>query len=105
MTITVRSCWWIERDHEELKQELGLGHYGSLWGSQPAWFPSSRGPVYCGQRLSGSRAAAERKKTLVDSQNLPYPKISRHGVQGPIKRHDPTSFASRLARLVLVSLL
>lgn len=27
MVSTVMSQWRIERDYEELKQELGLGHY------------------------------------------------------------------------------
>ena len=44
--------WIIERDYEELKQELGLGHYeGRGWRG----FSSPRHPLHCRLRLPRSR--------------------------------------------------
>jgi SRSO17 transposase len=44
--------WVVERDYEELKQELGLGHYeGPGWRLSP-----SRHLMYCGLRVPGGRA-------------------------------------------------
>src|SRR3954471_13968599 len=45
--------WRIERDYQELKQELGLEHYeGRSWRG----FPSPRHPVHLGLRLPRRRA-------------------------------------------------
>jgi SRSO17 transposase len=44
--------WRIERDYQELKQEVGLGHFeGRGWRG----FPSSRHAVHRGLRIPGLR--------------------------------------------------
>ena len=45
--------WIIERDYQELKQALGLGHFE---GQELARLPSSRHPVYCSLWVPHSRA-------------------------------------------------
>jgi SRSO17 transposase len=44
--------WRIERDYQELKQEVGLGHYE---GRGVAWLPSSRHDVHRSLRIPGLR--------------------------------------------------
>jgi len=58
--------WRIERDYQELKQEVGLGHFeGRGWRG----LPPSRHPLHCGVRFliseretTGSRAMRDRLK-------------------------------------------
>src|SRR3954464_7016004 len=50
---TAKARWLIERDYQELKQEIGLGHYE---GPRLARLPSSRQPLHRSLRLPGGRA-------------------------------------------------
>ena len=100
MIDTVMGRWRIERDYEELKQELGLGHYeGRNWRGfhhHASLCIAAYGFLML-ERLSGS------KKTPLNSKRLPYPKISGRVGLGPAQRHEPTSIATcrfRLARAI-----
>ncbi len=104
MADTVMSRWRIERDYEELKQELGLGHYeGRNWRGfhhHASLCIAAYGFLML-ERLSG------RKKTPLDSKRLPYPKASSRAGLGPMQRHEPTSIATcrfRLARAIVRTL-
>lgn len=105
MIDTVMGRWRIERDYEELKQELGLGHYeGRNWRGfhhHASLCIAAYGFLIL-ERLSG------RKKTPLDSKRLPYPPASARAGPGPMQRHEPTSIATcrfRLARAIARTLL
>ena len=89
----------IERDYQELKSELGLSHYeGRNWRGfhHHATLCIAAYGFLMLERLRG-------KKTLLDSNNLPYPKTSAHAAPGPMQRHLPWSIATarfRLARAI-----
>ena len=76
--------WIIERDYEELKQELGLGHFeGRNW--RGTVFPPQPAQVICDSPRTGQR------------------RTSAHADRRP-ERHNPTSIATFtiiLAQLLL----
>ena len=87
--------WWIERDYQELKQDLGLGqfegrnwrgfhHHASLCIAAYGFLIAER----CLSPLSGTSSAG-------GSKHLHYPPASSHGVP-PVRpeRHVPHSIAS-----------
>ena len=95
---TAKRRWIIERDHEDLKQELGLGHYkGRGW----------RGFHHHATRCIAAYGflLAERSRfpprPALDRSNLPYPKFhptgSRAGGNNAITRlpDRPHSMRSR----------
>ena len=49
--------WRIERDYQDLKQELGLDHYRRAW---LAWLSSSCDALHCCLRLPSQRADRRR---------------------------------------------
>jgi hypothetical protein len=104
MADTVMSRWRIERDYEELKQELGLGHYeGRNWRGfhhHASLCIEAYGFLML-EQLCG------RKKTPLDSRCRPYPKASSRVELVPMQRHEPTSIATcrfRLARAIIRTL-
>jgi len=91
-----KARWRIERDYQELKQDFGLGHYeGRNW--RGFHHHASRCIAAYGflmrERLSG------RKKTALNSRNLPYPTVSARAGPRPMQRHMPDSIASLRLRL------
>jgi len=100
MIDAVMGRWRIERDYEELKQELGLGHYeGRNWRG----FHHHASLCIAAYGFLMLERLAGRKKTPLDSKRLPYPKPSTRAALGPMQRHEPTSIATyrfRLARVI-----
>ena len=100
---TVMGRWRIERDYQELKQELGLGHYeGRNWRGfhhHASLCIAAYGFLML-ERLAG-------KKNAVGFQAPALPPTSGHVVLGPMHRHEPTSISasrSPLARVLARSL-
>jgi len=95
--------WIIERDYEELKQELGLGHFeGRNWlgfhhhatlciAAYGSWWPSGTVFPLCPRRSSWIRCPQA-------SAGLPT-----RGSPRPPERHNPHSIAT--LRIVLARLL
>jgi hypothetical protein len=104
MVDTVMGRWRIERDYQELKQELGLGHYeGRNWRG----FHHHASLCIAAYGFLMLERLAGRKKTPQDSKRLPYPPASARAGLGPMQRHEPTSIATcrfRLARAISRSL-
>ena len=87
--------WRIERDYQELKQELGLGHFeGRSW----------RGFHHHGTLciaaygfLVTERLGGQKKKLQLigyPAKSLPYPRASGPGAPLPKQRHVPDSIAT-----------
>ena len=105
MIDTVMGRWHIERDYQELKQELGLGHCeGRNWRGfrhHASLCIAAYGFLML-ERLSGA------KKTPLDSKRLPYPPTFARAGLASMQRHVPWSIATcrfRLARAVSRTLL
>ena len=112
MAGTVMSRWRIERDDQELKQELGLGHYeGRNWRGfhhhaslcMAAYLPAA------GRRLFGFGATLRQKKNAARFKAPALPQgFQPRGARPPacsrqVQRHEPTSIATcrfRLARAI-----
>src|SRR5208282_5497414 len=94
--------WRIERDYQELKQEVGLGHFeGRGWrgfhhhatlciAAYGFWSPRGRG--FPPQDLV----------TPLSSKNLPFPKVTDPEAPPPrTERHVPNSIATMRRRLII----
>ena len=105
MIDTVMGRWRIERDYEELKQELGLGHYeGRNWRGfhhHASLCIAAYGFLML-ERLAGSK----KNSVQLKAPTLPTG-CARAGLE-PMQRHEPTSIATcrfRLARAIARTLL
>ena len=69
--------WRVERDYLELKQEIGLGHYG---GTRLAGFPPSRYAVHRRLRIPDPRTGSQfPPQDLIPpggSKHLPFPMVT-----------------------------
>jgi len=78
MVFVTKMRWRIERDYQDLKQEVGLGHYqGRDWSGfhHHATLSIAAYGLQVVQRLqSGSTVSG--KKTSVDAKCLPFSKIT-----------------------------
>src|SRR5205823_4273059 len=86
--------WRIERDYQELKQELGLGHFeGRSWRG---FHHHASLCIAAYAFLLAQRLAAPKKLRLIrySAKCLPYPKAS--GPAAPLrrKRHVPDSITT-----------
>ena len=98
-----KSRWRIERDYEELKQEVGLGHYeGRKWRgfhhhatmciAAYAFLVAERG-LFPLQEMAAN----------LDSRELKFPEVSE-GEEPPVRtqRHNPTSIATLRKELIVL---
>ena len=104
LVATAKLRWRIERDFEELKQELGLG---PLRGPRLARLPPSRRLVHRGLRLPGGRALPLFPSRLAApaqgsraARRLPAARLARVRPE----RHSPASIAT-LRRHLAVALM
>ncbi|KFE72230.1 Mobile element protein [Hyalangium minutum] len=102
----VKIRWRIERDYQELKDELGLDHYEGR-----GWRGFHHHGVLCIAAyafLAAERARLPPRHLLPSCAPLQYPRISRCGVL-PLRpeRHNPASITTqriRQARMLLLRL-
>ncbi len=93
---TIKARWRIERDYQELKQEVGLGQYeGRNWRGfhHHATLCIAAYAFLMMERLRGL------DKTPVDMKRLKYPKYSASAPFAPMQRHVPWSIATIRFRL------
>jgi SRSO17 transposase len=84
LVATVKGRWMIERDYQNLKQEVGLGHFeGRSWGG---FHHHASLCIAAYGFLMLERLRNPGKKTPLDSKNLPYPKISTRAADQPAQR-------------------
>lgn len=109
MVLQAKMRWRIERDYQELKQELGLGHYeGRGWRGfhHHASLSIAAYGFLMAQQLRHPEGAG--KKTLHDAKNLPYPQIQPRITSlvaaQRTQRHVPSSITS-LRLLIAAALL
>jgi SRSO17 transposase len=76
LVTTAKQRWMIERDYEELKQELGLGHYEGR-----GWRGFHHHATLCIAAYGFLLAERSRfsPRPALDSSNLPYPKFHPSG--------------------------
>jgi hypothetical protein len=89
--------WRIERDHQELKQEVGLGHFEGR-----AWRGFHHHATLC---IAAYGFLIAERETIPPSEprsrNLPYPTVIDPG-DPPLRpeRHIPNSIATMRRRLI-----
>ena len=90
---TAMMLWRIERDYQELKQELGLSHYEGR-----GWRGFHHHATLCiaayGFLMTRSLKGAGAKKTPLNQRRLCYPKATRRAAAGRMQRHVPDSIAT-----------
>jgi SRSO17 transposase len=88
--------WRIERDYQDLKQELGLGHYeGRGWRGfhHHAALTIAAYGFLVAERLRTDRAVGT-KKTSSNAKCLPFPPITSRVAARRAQRHVPNSIAT-----------
>jgi SRSO17 transposase len=89
----VKIRWRIERDYQEMKDEIGLDHYEGR-----SWQGFHHHGVLCIAAyafLAAERARLPPLRLSPSSNPLPYPKVSAHGAL-PVRteRHNPSSITT-----------
>jgi SRSO17 transposase len=101
MVFEAKMRWRIERDYQDLKQDLGLGHYeGRGWRGfhHHASLSIAAYGFLLAQRL-GHPDEAGGKKTLLNAKSLPYPRITSLAQAQRTQRHVPSSITSLRLRI------
>jgi SRSO17 transposase len=96
--------WRIERDYEDLKQEVGLGHYeGRTWRGFHHHGTMSIA-AYCFLISERERFPPSEPDRAAESKNLPFPVVTDPAAP-PIRpqRHVPNSIAT-IHRLIIVAI-
>ncbi len=92
--------WRIERDDQDLKQEVGLDHYeGRSWRGfhHHATLAIAAYAFLVAQRLDGDGV----KKTPSSARRLPYPRSTSRAAAPRAQRHVADSIATLRHRLAL----
>ena len=100
MVYEAKMRWRIERDYQDLKQELGLGHYeGRGWRGfhHHASLSIAAYGFLTAQQLRHPEGAG--KKTLHEAKNLPYPRITSLAAAPRTQRHVPSSITTLRLRI------
>ena len=89
----VRMRWRIERDYQEMKDELGLDHYeGRGWRESTIMAPYVLPPPHSWR---SSALGFPPLRLSPSCAPLPYPKVSaRAALPLRVERHDPTSITT-----------
>ena len=101
MVFEAKMRWRIERDYQDLKQDLGLGHYeGRGWRGfhHHASLSIAAYGFLLAQRL-GHPDEAGGKKTLLNAKSLPSPRITSLAQALRTQRHVPSSITSLRLRI------
>jgi hypothetical protein len=72
---TSKLRWRIERDYQELKQELGLGHMRDAAGAASIIMRASASPLTDSSSPKGRRFPPQRRPKPKTARNLPFPKV------------------------------
>ena len=100
MVYEAKMRWRIERDYQDLKQEVGLGHYeGRGWRGfhHHASLCIAAYGFLMAQQLRHPEGGG--KKTLHDSKNLPYPRITSLAAAQRTQRHVLSSITTLRLRI------
>ncbi len=95
--------WRIERNYQDLEQDLGLGHYeGRGWCGfhHHASLAIAAYGFLMAQRLKDGNVAGS-KKTSSSANCLPYPNISALGQPQQAQRHVPDSITTLRLQLAI----
>lgn len=93
--------WRIERDYQDLKQDLGLGHYeGRGWRGfhHHASLSIAAYGLLLAHRLRRPDEVGG-KKTPHFARNLPYPRTTSLAAAQRMQRHVPSSITSLRLRI------
>ena len=93
--------WRIERDYQDLKQELGLGHYeGRGWRGfhHHASLCIAAYGFLMAQQLRHPDGVG-KKNSARQRKNLPYPRITSLAAAQRTQRHVPSSITSLRLRI------
>jgi hypothetical protein len=89
--------WRIERDYQDLKQELGLDHYEG-WGWRGIHHHGTLSIAAYGflvsERLAAGRTSGVKKKTSSFAKSLPFPTITSRAAARRAQRHMGDSIAT-----------
>jgi hypothetical protein len=93
--------WRIERDYQDLKQDLGLGHYeGRGWTGfhhHTSLSVATYGYLMAQRLRTGKEVSG--KKPLCNAKCLPFSKITSLGAAQRTQRHVPNSMTRLRLRL------
>lgn len=101
MVSEAKMRWCIERDHHDLKQEVGPG---ARRRQRVAWLASSRQLENRRLRIFDATTnfgtpTGSVKKTLHDAENLSYPRITSLAAAHHTQRHVPSSITTLRLRI------
>lgn len=94
LVATAKLRWRIERDYQELKQELGLGHYEGRGFHHHARLCIA---AYGSSSPKGRRFSPQHRITPKAARNLPFPKV----IDPRIPQSDPSDTRQILSPPIL----
>jgi SRSO17 transposase len=101
LVVAAHMRWRIERDYQDLKQDLGLGHYeGRGWTGfhhHTSLSVAAYGYLMAQRLRTGKEVGG--KKPLCNAKCLPFSKITSLGAAQRTQRHVPNSMTKLRLRL------